>query len=179
MTSMTSMTFTIPTIESDRLRLRAPKESDFEHEVAFYASERSHMVGGPMPRDQVWRVLSGLIGHWALRGYGHWGIDEKKSEKYLGRVALWYPEGWPEPELGWTLMSHAEGKGFAFEAAQRARSYAYDVLGWTTAISIISAGNDRSIRLAERLGATYEADFEHEGAGTYHIYRHPAPEALA
>ncbi len=48
---MTSVTFTIPTFEADRLRLRAIKLSDFEPEVEFYASERAAHVGGKMLRD--------------------------------------------------------------------------------------------------------------------------------
>ncbi len=175
---MTSETFTIPTIETTRLALRAPKEADFEHEVEFFNSERSHYVGGPLPREQVWRAIAGFLGHWAMRGYGFWGIDEKATGKYLGRAGLWCPEGWPEREIGWTLMEGAEGHGYAYEAAVAARSYAYETLGWKTAISMILAGNMRSVALAEKLGASHESEFEHERFGPCHIYRHPAPETL-
>ena len=175
---MTSMTFTIPILETQRLSLRAPVESDFEHEVDFFASERSHFVGGPIEPEQVWRAIAGFLGHWAMRGYGFWGIDEKSTGTYLGRVGLWCPEGWPEREIGWTLMNGAEGKGYAHEAALAARQYAYDVLGWNTAITMILAGNDRSIRLAEKLGASHESDFEHDRFGQCHIYRHPSPDEL-
>lgn len=175
---MTSTTFTIPTIETERLRLRAPRESDFEPEAEFFASERSAHVGGQMARDQVWRWLASVVGHWAFRGYGFFALEEKATGKFLGHVGPWFPEGWPERELGWTLMSGAEGKGFAFEAATATRKWAYDSLGWTTAISLILHGNTRSVALAEKLGARLERDFEHERFGPCHIYRHPSPEEL-
>lgn len=165
----------IPTLETERLFLRALIEADIDDEAAFFASERSVFVGGPLARDQVWRAVAGMIGHWALRGFGFWALEEKVSGRYMGRVGLWAPDGWPEPELGWTLMPHAEGRGFAFEAAQAARAFAYDQLGWTTAISLIVAGNTRSEALATRLGARLEREYLHPLHGAMNIWRHPGP----
>jgi len=174
---MTSTTFTIPTIETERLLLRAPKLSDLEPEAEFFASDRCAYVGGKMPREQVWRWMASVIGHWAFRGYGFFAVEEKSSGRYLGHVGPWCPEGWPEQEIGWTMMNGAEGKGYAFEAATATRAWAYGRLGWDTAISMILHGNTRSIALAERLGARLESDYEHERFGPCHIYRHPSPEA--
>ncbi|SMH50799.1 GNAT family N-acetyltransferase [Maritimibacter sp. HL-12] len=165
--------FHIPTLETERLFLRALREDDVAEETAFFASERSALVGGPLTRDQVWRVVAAMIGHWALRGFGFWALEEKASGRYLGRVGLWAPDGWPEPELGWTLMAHAEGRGFAREAALTARAFAYDHLGWTTAISLIAAGNTRSETLASRLDATLERAWLHPVHGAMNIWRHP------
>lgn len=170
--------FEIPELETERLILRAPALTDFEADVEFYASERSKGVGGPMEPEMVWRNLAARIGHWALRGYGFWALDEKATGAYCGRVGLWFPDGWPEPEVGWTLMGGAEGRGIAYEAAVRARTYAYEVLGWTTAISLIAPDNERSKALARRLGATLDSIYEHPRFGPTEIYRHPAPEAL-
>jgi RimJ/RimL family protein N-acetyltransferase len=169
--------FEIPELETERLILRAPALKDFEADVEFYASERASGVGGPQEPDLVWRNLASRIGHWALRGYGYWAVDEKASGAYCGRVGLWFPDGWPEPEIGWTLMARAEGRGIAHEAALRARAYAYDVLGWTTAISLIAPDNERSKALARRLGATFESIYQHPRYGAAEIYRHPGPEA--
>lgn len=172
------MTFHTPVIETERLRLREPRFENFEAEVAFFASERSQFVGGPLPRHQVWSTITGLIGHWALRGYGFFGVEDKVTGEYYGRVGPWFPEGWPEPEIGWSLMANGEGRGLAHEAALAARKFAYETLGWTTAISLILPGNTRSIRLAERLGAVFEGDYTHPKFGEVPIYRHPSPEAL-
>ncbi|HHB80155.1 MAG TPA: hypothetical protein ENK83_00170 [Aliiroseovarius sp.] len=43
---MSAATFTIPTIETERLWLRAIKESDFEPEAEFFASDRTAHLGG-------------------------------------------------------------------------------------------------------------------------------------
>lgn len=172
------MMIDIPVIETDRLRLRAPTLDDFEAEAAFFATDRSRFVGGPLDPEQVWRALAGIIGHWVFRGYGFWGIEDRESGAYYGRVGLWNPHGWPEPEIGWTLMENAEGKGIAREAALAARGHAYRALGWRTAISMIAPDNTRSIALAERLGATRERDFDHVRFGRCQVYRHPGPEVV-
>lgn len=169
----------IPTVETERLILRAYRQSDFEAFAEFYTTERSRFVGGPMTRELAWRALGTHLGHWALRGYGFWAVEEKGSGTFCGHVGLWNPEGWAGPEVGWVLMGHAEGRGIALEAALAARAHAYGTLGWTTAVSAIDPGNTRSIRLAERMGCTHESDFQHVRLGLMQVWRHPAPEALA
>lgn len=168
----------IPTLETQRLILRAPVEADFDVEEAFWQSDRSKFVGGPTDREQGWRGFAMLLGHWYFRGYGYWAVEEKETGAYCGRVGLWNPEGWPEPEIGWTLMEAAEGRGIAYEAAVEVRKYAYDVLDWATAISCVDPQNTRSAALAKKLGATYDYDFQHVRFGTMQVWRHLPPEAI-
>lgn len=169
----------IPTLTTDRLILRAPVEADFDILAASFADEEhSKGFGGPLNRSQAWRWFASVLGHWSLRGYGFWSVEDKASHAFLGNVGIWNPEGWPEPELGWMLNKSATGKGIAHEAAIAAREYAYGPLGMTTLISCIAPWNAPSITLAERLGAKYESTYENEIHGEMHIYRHPASEAL-
>jgi len=172
---MTQLTATIPNLETDRLILRAPREDDIPQELEFYASDASRFVGGPLRPDEVWRQQATILGHWLFRGYGYWAVDAKDSGAYLGRVGLWFPEGWPEREIGWTLMPAAQGNGYATEAAQRLRKYAYETLGWDTAISLIAPQNDPSKAVARRMGAVLEREYEHPKFGTTEIWRHLSP----
>jgi len=169
----------IPRLETERLVLRAPEMGDFEPFAAFYASDRAKYVGGPLNREGAWRMLAMEIGHWTLAGFGRWIVDVKDGPSTVGLVGLFAPEGWPEPEIGWDLFAGNEGKGYATEAALAARSYAYDVLGWTTAISLVKPGNEASARVAERMGAKPDGDFAHERHGAVHIWRHLPPEDIA
>ena len=165
----------IPVIETERLRLRGPVASDFAPVAEFFAdAERASGFGGQQTRTEAWRWFASLYGHWALRGFGFW-IVETKDGTPIGMVGLWEPEGWPEPELGYVMFASGEGKGYAFEAATAARSYAYDVLGFATLSSNIFPGNHRSVALAERMGAVKEREYENVSHGTEMVYRHPAP----
>ena len=167
-----------PVITTDRLTMRPNRPADFEPYAAFYATPRADMRGGRKNRAEAWRQFAAEIGHWTLRGYGFWAVEEAATGAYCGQVGLWYPEGWAEPEVGWLMIERFEGKGFAYEAALRARAYAYETLGWRRVASCISDGNDRSIRLAERMGATFDRRFPREGMVDHLVYVHPAPETL-
>lgn len=165
----------IPTLETDRLILRAPTLAEFEPLCAFYASDRATFVGGQMEPDRVWRHLALEIGHWSLQGYGRWAVEERETGKCAGIIGLWNPEGWPEPEIGWDLFEGFGGKGYATEAALAARSYAYDILGWDTVISLVAPENHASRGVAQRLGARHDSDFTHVRFGTVQIWRHLSP----
>lgn len=164
--------FTIPEFETDRLILRAPHLDDLPAMTAFYATERSHMVGGPRDALGSWESLVKRLGHWALKGFGLWHLTEKSSGAFIGWAGMIDAPGWAEPELGWTLMEQAEGKGLAFEAAQAARAFAAQNQGLNGVISYIAHANDRSRALAERLSANYESEGELLGK-TAQIWRHP------
>ncbi|WP_181893240.1 GNAT family N-acetyltransferase [Falsiruegeria mediterranea] len=169
----------IPTISTPRLTLRPIEARDFASFTAFFASERSKFVGGPMSAEQSWRALATELGHWQLRGFGRWAVEESETGKFAGIIGPWFPHGWPEPELGWDLMNGFEGKGYATEAALASREYAYDTLGWKTAISLVAPENHGSRNVAKRMGATYEGIYEHERHGALEIWRHPSPDDLA
>jgi RimJ/RimL family protein N-acetyltransferase len=171
------MTLDIPTIETENLILRAPRESDLDAMAVFSQSERSHWVGGPKNRHGTWRVLIGMLGHWAVRGYGLWHIEEKATGTSVGAAGIINHEGWQEPELGWHVYDEFEGKGLAFEATLAARQSAAEKFGLNSVISYIDPANIRSVALAKRLGATYECDAILLDEPCQ-IYRHPKLEAL-
>ena len=169
----------IPVIETERLRLRGPKTADFEAMADFLASPRSAHVGGPVSRAQAWRSFGHLTGHWLHRGYSMFILADKTTDTALGMAGPWFPEGWPEQELGWSIWAaEAEGRGLAHEAALATRRFVYTTLGWNTAISLIAEENHRSQALAQRLGCTRDGSFIHETFGASQIWRHPAPENL-
>ncbi|MFD0859716.1 GNAT family N-acetyltransferase [Roseovarius aquimarinus] len=173
------MNVDIPRLETERLILRAPCERDIEPTIAFLLDEaRSHGFGSEPDRGSAWRWFAMNLGHWALRGFGYFIIEDKASGQPCGLTGIWAPEGWPEPELGYVVFDGFEGRGIAHEAALRAREWAYVDLGLTSLGSHIVPGNTRSIALAERMGARYERTYMNPHMGEDMIYRHPSPEDL-
>lgn len=166
----------IPTLETERLLLRAFTQDDFAPMAAFFADPVSGFYGGPCNREEAWRKFAVYSGHWALRGYGPWALQDKASGQFVGLSGLWYPEGWIEPEITWALVPGQHGKGFATEAALRALQAAYEEFGWTTAVSVVSVNNTASQAVAQRMGATLEREVQYRH-GAAHLYRHAAPAA--
>jgi RimJ/RimL family protein N-acetyltransferase len=162
---------TIPTLETERLIMRAHTAADFESMVPFYASEVSRFYGGPCDRETAWRKFAMYPGHWMLRGYGPFVLESKSDGVMVGQCGPWYPDGWIEPEITWALMPGHHGKGYATEAARRALCYVYDDLGWSTAVSVIALENAASAHVAQRLGATNEGEVDYF-YGRAHLYRH-------
>ena len=170
----------IPTLETERLRLVPPAERHLPREEAFWPTERARFVGGPVPAWRVWRLLAVQLGHWALRGYGGWALEEKATGRHVGHAGIWHPGEWPEPELAYHLFDDAEGRGYATEAGRAVLEHAYGTLGWTTLTSFIDPANTASQGVARRLGAvnTGERFRANPGDPEVEIWRYPGPEAL-
>lgn len=179
-----SLTLTIPTLETERLILRAPRMSDADAFADFLATDRAKFVGGPVTdRRAALRTFGNAVGLWIMRGYSSFVATVKGSDDPIGFFGPWYPRPWPEPEFGWTLWSgENEGKGYVTEAMRTLIPWTWDNVDIETAISVIDDGNDASVHVAERLGATYDADASDiantEGSPFYQedrpalIYRH-------
>ncbi len=169
---MADQTWHIPTPHTERLVLRAPKLADAAALEAFFTTDRSRFIGGPLDARSCNRAMMAVFGNWALHGFGLWYIADRATDARLGWTGLFFAPGWEAPELGWTLMAGSEGHGIAYEAALKARSYAAQHLGHDGVISYIDPANARSIALAERMSATSERSTELAGK-TVTVYRHP------
>ena len=147
----------IPSLETDRLLLREWREADLDAYARICADEQfARYFGQPLEREDAWRQMALYAGHWELRGFGLWAVEEKASGAFVGRTGLYEPEGWPGLEVGWGLDPAVWGRGYATEAGSASLDYAWRVLGAERVISIIDPDNARSIAVAERLGETFE-----------------------
>jgi RimJ/RimL family protein N-acetyltransferase len=151
------------TLETERLILRMFRDEDFGQYARFCADPevtRFLGEGRPLDRWEAWRSMAMILGHWQLRGYGPWAVEERQTGSFIGRVGFFNPEGWPGFELGWVLGREFWGKGYASEGARRALDYAFTEMGRDYVISLIHPDNSASIKVAERLGETVEGQTE-------------------
>jgi len=145
----------IPTLETERLLLRAPREDDFPIYRAFFADAKaSRFYGGPLGDGQAWRVLASDLGHWALRGHGRWSIELKASGHMIGGCGLWWPSGWPRSELTWWIIPPARRKGYAVEASRAAIRFAHETLGWPLVETHTDDNNAAARALIAKLGGS-------------------------
>ena len=169
------MKFLVPEqTETDRLILRQFKHDDWQDLHAYYSDEQAtqYTVRKAFTQGETWRTMCGMIGHWQIRGYGPYAVEEKASGKVVGPVGFWYPNDWPSPEIKWGLAREFWGKGYASEAARAVQKIGKEYLPDISLISFIHPDNLASIKLAEAIGATFEKKLNFRG-DDWPVYRHP------
>lgn len=166
-------------IETERLLLRQFLETDLDLLARIYADpEVMRFIGDgrTLSREETWSWVAGALGHWVLRGYGLYAVEEKVTGNFIGRIGLINPEGWPGLEAGWLLGRQHWGRGYATEGAKAVVRMAYEDVGATHLISLIHPENEASIRVAQRLGAIRESTIGINGRDV-HIYAYGGPPA--
>ena len=156
-----------PALETARLRLRLPEERDLDAFATMYAdgtTMRHIGEGKTLTRPETWRAIAGMLGHWALRGYGMWSIERRDTGEVIGRAGFIEPEGWPGFELGYLIARRHWSQGYATEAAFAARDWALATYGQRRMISLIRPANEASIRVAEKIGFRLDGTVELLGA---------------
>ena len=154
------------TLETPRLRLRMFRDDDFEAYADMMADPevvRYLPQGRPLPRPEAWRNMAAVLGHWQLRGFGPWAVEEKASGDLVGRVGPFRPAGWPGQELIWAMRRQSWGLGFATEGARAALAYMFDKLASDNVVSLIRPQNTPSIRVAEKIGEQLQDRMEFYG----------------
>ncbi|BBK38245.1 N-acetyltransferase [Allostella sp. ATCC 35155] len=162
---------TVPIIRTDRLLLREPMLADWPSFAEVMTSDRAKYMGGPFSIASAWGTFCHGIALWHLFGIGNLSIELRETEQCIGQIEINQGPRFPEPELGWQMKIEAEGKGYAFEAASAMRDWAFQERKLDTLVSYIGPENVRSIRLAERLGATLDVHARPQDPGDL-VYRH-------
>jgi RimJ/RimL family protein N-acetyltransferase len=91
---------------------------------------------------------------WADLGFGQSAVIVRTSGEFIGRAGLHPWPQWDEIEIGWVLARHAQGHGYAIEAASEWLRVAFRDLSLPRLTAVIHPDNERSRLLAERLGFT-------------------------
>jgi len=174
----------IPTLETERLILRANRLEDLDDMVAIWSDPivRKHFHGPALTREDMWTRLLRGFGMWAVMGYGTWGVEEKQTGDYVGTVGTFEvkrgidPSLEGVPEAGWTLASHVHGRGYATEAMRAALAWTDGRLGRPPMFCIIDPANLASIRVAEKLGFRRAGETTYKDQPTLIFLRDPQPE---
>jgi RimJ/RimL family protein N-acetyltransferase len=143
-------------IETERLILRPIDAArDLDGWARTMGDEQTvrYLGGKTMNRANSWRNMAMVMGHWQIRGYGFFSLEDKATGEWVGRVGPWNPLGWPQPEVGWTISPDHLRKGYATEAGRASIDYAFNTLGWDSVVHVILEGNDASVATAQKLGS--------------------------
>ena len=159
-------------IETERLLLRKPTLDDADALYEAYSDPevmRYIGMGETFDRAATRAWIKKARQRWDANGFGHFVIE--RDDIVVGRAGflVWDSEEWrvrtlaeagdrAAIELGWLLGRAHWGHGYAVEAATALRDHAFGELALTRLISLIARGNDRSVRVAQKLGSRYVRD---------------------
>ncbi|HVU19273.1 MAG TPA: GNAT family N-acetyltransferase [Rhizomicrobium sp.] len=164
----------VPVIETERLILRGHMRDDFP---AFVAMRADPMVmkfmgkGDLLDEEESWMRFQSMFGHWQIKGFGAWAIEERTSGALIGSIGYADKKRPPShpasgaPEMGWSLASSMHGKGLASEALRAALTWGRSYFGPARVVCVISDDNSASLRLAERHGFKQFATASRYGLG--------------
>ena len=165
----------IPTLQTDRLLLRPFSAADVDAYAELNANQEvMRYIDKVQDREAAFRSLCANIGHWHVRGYGPWALEDRATGRLIGRAGVLAWEGKPGPEVGYALHPSVWGKGYGREAAARCLHYAHETIGARGVLSVIHPDNAPSIRVAVKLGAFLDREEVMKGQRLL-VYRYPDP----
>jgi RimJ/RimL family protein N-acetyltransferase len=148
-------------LETDRLVLR-PLALDDLDELASILGDAEALTfwGGPLDREGARHWIERHLARYEADGFGRCAVIMRAARELVGDCGLitTVVEGQPEVELGWIVRRSQWGNGIATEAAAAWRDFAFDTVGLERIVSMISAENIASRRVAEKLGMSVERE---------------------
>jgi RimJ/RimL family protein N-acetyltransferase len=154
--------------ETERLLLRPFHAVDDEAMLRIFGDPEVMRFGSgtkdlPWIRDWLVRCLADYHARW---GFGLWAVVHKSQGAVIGYSGLSRfadVGGQPETEIGYRLARDFWGQGLATEAATAVRYYAFGTLNLSRLIALIDPRNLASIRVAQKVGLTYEKEVVFQG----------------
>jgi RimJ/RimL family protein N-acetyltransferase len=99
------------------------------------------------------------------QGFGMYAVETKAEQIPIGMCGFIKREELPQPDIGFAFLPTYEGKGYAFEAAHATLNYGKTILGIQTVFAVISEGNEKSVKLTEKLGLQFRKMIHLQGDG--------------
>jgi RimJ/RimL family protein N-acetyltransferase len=104
-------------------------------------------------------IRSGPVEMYGRLGFGLYLVELRDGGEPLGICGLIKRDALEFVDLGFAFLPDHWRKGYAYEAAVGAMSYARNVLGLARIVAIVSRDNHPSSRLLEKLGFRFERMF--------------------
>ena len=148
----------IPTLQTPHLFLRPWRQEDVEawfnilqeEDILHYYPDRK-----PPPREKAEAYIIHHLGHWQIRGYGHWAVVNRGEGQVVGWSGLEYLHELDETEVAYLLSKRVWGRGYATEAARACVKFGFASTGLKKIIGLVHPENLGSVRVLEKCGLTF------------------------
>lgn len=135
--------------------------SDLDSLFALYcdADVRRYIPDAPRTYEEARAELE-----WHMNGHpkhpelGLWATIHKETGKFIGRCGLlpWTIDGQDEVEVAYLISKAYWGHGLGTEAAQAMLEYGFEKIHLSRLICLIDKDNLASIKVAKKIGMTFE-----------------------
>lgn len=144
-------------METERLYMRRMGQSDFGALCRILQDEETmHAYEGAFTDQEVQDWLERQLARYEKWGFGLWAVILKETDEMIGQCGLTM-QPWKDREvmeIGYLFERTYWHRGYATEAAEACKRYAFEVLGAEEVCSIIRDTNTASQNVALRNGMT-------------------------
>ncbi|WP_445589469.1 GNAT family N-acetyltransferase [Sunxiuqinia sp. A32] len=162
--------------ETERLRIRKLELSDIAIWESFFENnDYLPYLGLDLSSDKKAQAKEWIeiqLRRYQEKRYGHHALIDKQTNQFIGQCGLLTQEidGKTEIEIGYHILPAYWGKGYATEAANKFRDYAFQNNLCNSLISIIDIRNIASQKVAEKNGMRKTRQIKYHGLDVF-IYR--------
>ena len=155
--------------ETERLKFRLLKESDFDEWVELFTDNDVSKVLGMdkigTPKEQCEKWFEWTFDRYKNNLGGQNILINKSTNKIIGQSGLLVREidGIKEIEVAYSILPSFRQKGFATEASQKCRDYAFENNFSKRLISIINTKNPYSAKVALNNGMQNDRTIDFHG----------------
>ena len=151
---------TVDPLQTERLTVRILRAQDIDTFTAYRNDPQVNALQDwdlPYPRERVERLVAALADRAdVVPGKGTQLAIDLDGE-LIGDIYVGLDEQGGIADLGYTLTTPHQGKGYALEAVSAVVDDLVDRVGVHRIVAELSPDNDPSARLLERLGMTFES----------------------
>jgi len=149
-------------LETERLILRELEQSDFQDLAEILQNpEVMYAYEHDFTDDDVQTWLDRQKKRYEEHNFGLWAVTLKSTGEMIGQAGL-TPQKYREKtvlEIGYLLKQKFWHNGYAREAAEYCKQYAFQTLNRNEVFSIIKTDNISSIKVAESIGMHRKDEF--------------------
>lgn len=144
-------------LETERVYLREIEQADFDSMCKILQDEETmYAYEGAFSNTEVQEWLDRQISRYHQWNFGLWAVILKDTDEMIGQCGLTL-QPWKETEvleIGYLFNRLYWHKGYATEAAEACKHYAFEILKADEVCSIIRDTNTASQKVAIRNGMT-------------------------